>query len=419
MKLASYLKIAFRVLMRRKFFTLISLFGIAFTMVVLITGVALFENSYSPHRPESRSDRFLTIWRARMTSSEHPGREWSSNPGYKFLDRFARDLPGAENFTIHSEPEQIAVFKDGRKIPMMFKRTDGAFWEVMDFDFLEGGPYSQADEANRNFVAVINEATRDLYFGGQPALGETIEIDGQRFRVAGVVRNVAEYRVFPYADAWAPISTQKTDLYRDRLMGSYYGTVLAESRAAIPGIKQAFKARFKDVPSPRPDRYDIFLSFTDTYLEAWAREFSSWNNWEEDAGVTRMILIAAGLVLLFMLLPAVNLINLNVSRIMERASEIGVRKAFGATSRALTWQFLTENLALTLLGGLAGLVGAWLVLTWINVSGFIPYARLHVNFTVFAAALALSTLFGVLSGVYPAWRMSKTHPATALKGGAR
>ena len=46
-----------------------------------------------------------------------------------------------------------------------------------------------------------------------------------------------------------------------------------------------------------------------------------------------------------MLLPAVNLVNLNVSRIMERASEIGVRKAFGASSRALVGQFVVENVA--------------------------------------------------------------------------
>ena len=51
-----------------------------------------------------------------------------------------------------------------------------------------------------------------------------------------------------------------------------------------------------------------------------------------------------------MLLPAVNLVNLNISRIMERASEIGVRKAFGASSRTLVGQFVVENLVLTLVG---------------------------------------------------------------------
>ena len=58
-----------------------------------------------------------------------------------------------------------------------------------------------------------------------------------------------------------------------------------------------------------------------------------------------------------MLLPAVNLVNLNASRIMERASEIGVRKAFGASSRTLVGQFVVENVVLTLIGAALGFVG--------------------------------------------------------------
>ena len=57
-----------------------------------------------------------------------------------------------------------------------------------------------------------------------------------------------------------------------------------------------------------------------------------------------------------MLLPTLNLVNINISRIMERASEIGVRKAFGASSRTLVGQFVVENIILTLVGGAFGLV---------------------------------------------------------------
>ena len=60
--------------------------------------------------------------------------------------------------------------------------------------------------------------------------------------------------------------------------------------------------------------------------------------------------------LLFMLLPTLNLVNINLSRILERSSEIGVRKAFGASSRTLVGQFVVENLVLTLIGAAVGLV---------------------------------------------------------------
>jgi putative ABC transport system permease protein len=117
-----------------------------------------------------------------------------------------------------------------------------------------------------------------------------------------------------------------------------------------------------------------------------------------------------------MALPAINLVNLNVSRIMERASEIGVRKAFGASSRTLVVQFVVENLALTIIGGLIGFLLAGFALSAINESGTIPYANLTLNTRIFAWGIGLSVVFGLLSGVYPAWRMSRVHPVVALKG---
>ena len=120
-----------------------------------------------------------------------------------------------------------------------------------------------------------------------------------------------------------------------------------------------------------------------------------------------------------MLLPTVNLVNVSVSRILERASEIGVRKAFGASSWTLVGQFLVENVVLTLIGGLLGFVLAALVLDGINGSGLFPYARFALNGRVFLYGLLLTLFFGVLSGVYPAWKMSRLHPVDALKGALR
>jgi putative ABC transport system permease protein len=124
-------------------------------------------------------------------------------------------------------------------------------------------------------------------------------------------------------------------------------------------------------------------------------------------------------VVLFMLLPAINLINLNVSRIMERASEIGVRKAFGASSWMLVGQFIVENVFLTLIGGMIGFVLSQLVLRSITNSGLIPYADLNLNYRIFIYGLLTAIFFGLFSGVYPAWKMSRLHPVEALRGGTR
>jgi len=122
---------------------------------------------------------------------------------------------------------------------------------------------------------------------------------------------------------------------------------------------------------------------------------------------------------LFMLLPAVNLVNLNISRIMERAPEIGVRKAFGASSWTLVGQFVVENVFLTLVGAAIGLAVTAIVLQAINASGLILYAELSLNYRIFGWGVVLAVAFGLLSGVYPAWRMSRMHPVQALNGVAR
>jgi len=71
---------------------------------------------------------------------------------------------------------------------------------------------------------------------------------------------------------------------------------------------------------------------------------------------------------------------------------------------------------LTLLGAVAGVLLAIPVLAALNASDFLPYARLGLNFRVFLYGLAMAVFFGVFSGVYPAWRMSKLHPVQALRG---
>jgi putative ABC transport system permease protein len=120
--------------------------------------------------------------------------------------------------------------------------------------------------------------------------------------------------------------------------------------------------------------------------------------------------------LLFMLLPALNLVNLNTGRILERSSEIGVRKSFGATSSQLVWQFLVENTLLCLAGGLIALACAAAVLHWLEASNLIPYLKVNLDLAVFGYGMLIAMVFGVLSGVIPAWKMSRLDPVHALKG---
>ncbi len=122
---------------------------------------------------------------------------------------------------------------------------------------------------------------------------------------------------------------------------------------------------------------------------------------------------------LFMMLPAMNLVNININRIIERYSEIGIRKSFGASSITLVGQFIVENIILTLIGGFIGLILTLIVLSIFNVSNIIPYAHFVMNFRIFGYAILITLLFGLISGVYPAWRMSRLNPVQALQGGTK
>lgn len=413
--LANYLKVAVKVLLRRKFFTFISLFGISLTLTVLMVAVALADHVFAPQAPEVLAGRSLGIYSLGMRGPSNSSR---SNAGYLFLDRFVRplrELPAVEAVTVFTVAQQASSYVNGRKIESELRRTDGEYWQVMRFDFLEGGPFGAADEAEARFVAVINAATRERFFGTEKALGKKIEIDGQRFEVIGVVADVSLLRLSAYSDVWVPISTFKSDAYKKGLLGRFRALIVARSRADFPQIKAEVADRLVAArPLLDAKRYDRLVGGADTLFEAMSRLLLSDGSEENWPG--RLLLILLGLGLGFALLPTVNLVNINLSRILERSSEIGVRRAFGASSAELVGQFLVENVVLTLLGGFAGFVASALLLQAINASGVIAYAELAMNFRIFVQALALALVFGILSGVYPALRMSRLHPATALRG---
>jgi len=413
--LTHYLKTAWKVFLRRKFFTLISLFGITFTLVVLMVATALLDHAFAPYPPEVNQDRTRTVLRAQMLG-EHS--TWGSGPGYRLLDRYARNLPGVERLSISSNPGPAQSFLGGQKITLQARRTDAEYWRILEFTFLEGGPFNAQDVAEARFVAVITEATRDRLFGGQPALNRWFEADGQRFRVVGVVPNVPIMRRISYADVWAPLTTAKTDAYKNDIMGPFMGIALLARGASSEAVNAELLSRLRQVELPDPKNYNKLIARFETTFENMATSLFGLRG-EEETHVERLWAAILIVGLLFMLLPTVNLVNLNVSRMMERASEIGVRKAFGASSRTLVGQFVVENVALSLIGGLFGLLLSAAALRGITASGLIPYAELHLNPRIFLYGVGIAVFFGVFSGVYPAWRMSRLNPVQALKGASR
>ena len=409
----NYIKLALKVLGRRKFFTFISLFGISLTLVVLMVAVAVMDNVFAPRQPESRFDRVLGVYVAGVYG---PSGGMTSFPGYAFVKKYAFDLPGAEKSSVFSVQSPMVMYHDGRKIETHMRRTDGAYWEILDFEFLEGGPFTEQDNLDAKFVAVITRDMREKLFGGAPAVGKAFEADGQRFRVVGVVDNVSFLRRVGFSEIWTPIRTLKNSAYEKEMMGAFGGIVLARSSADFPAMRREFNRRLESFHFDDPKRFNRVISGLDTIFEGAARNIVG-NQVEKDrAAILRTVLLV--LAFLFILLPTMNLVSINLSRIMERASEIGVRKAFGASSRTLIAQFVVENIVLTAIGGAIGFLLSIVVLRALSSVELVPYFVLDVNLRIFGYGMLMAVAFGIFSGVYPAWRMSRMHPVNALRGGA-
>jgi len=414
-KLISYLKIAWKVLLRRKFFTAISLFGISFTLMILLVVYAMFDYTVGPHRPELRVDRLLFVNRMQLLYKGDGGQS-NSSVGYAFLDRYVRTLRTPEKVSISDANWGTVVAYVGQQVLKFdLKATDAVFWQVLDFDFVEGRPYNAAEVAAAAHVVVITEATSRRYFGAATGvLGRNMVLESVPYRVVGVVRNVPIARSNTYAELWTPVTTSTDNLRNLDYMGGYQAIVLARTAADVPRVKDEYQQVIARVPLPDPKVFSKVNSYAQTLLASLTARFS--NDAGAEGGVGRFAGVLLALALLFMLLPALNLVNINVSRTLERSAEIGVRKAFGATAGKLVGQFLLENIFLTLLGGTLGLGLAAAVLVLINESHFLPYSTYALNSRVFAVALGVVVLFGVLSGAYPAYKMSKLQAVKALKG---
>ncbi len=408
--LKNYFKIAIAVLKRRKFFTFISLFGISFTLTILMVLTALVDNLLSAGYPDLKRDRSRYLNRVVMTSKE--GWINSSPYSFYFLDRYAGSLKSAEKVAISSGTQSSNTYIHNRKVVIDIKFTNADFWDVADFDFTEGKPYSKQQINRAERVAVISERTRRDYFGDATAvLGRYIEADNVQYRVTGVVKNAPATSSEFYAGMYLPYTVSKSDYRARGSQGPYTAVLLAASPDAAVKMEQEYAGIISRV-KPDDKEFDQLHSFADPYFTALVRGLTGG---QTESAVGIVVLGCSLVVLLFLLLPTINLVNVNITRIMERSSEIGVRKAFGASSRTLVYQFIVENVILTLIGGSIGLLLSVGALHFINSLELITDLPLHLNGTVLACSLLTCLFFGLLSGVYPAWRMSRLTIVDALK----
>jgi putative ABC transport system permease protein len=409
--LKNYFKIAIAVLKRRKFFTFISLFGISFTLTVLMVLTAFIDKVGNSNYPDKKRDRCLYILNLEQRGTKN-GAVTRGPHSFYFLDHFAKSIKTPEKVAISSMFDFSSAYVNNKKISINIKYTNADYWDVLDYDFTEGKPFNKVQVDNAERVAVISEDTRKAYFGDLPSVvGKYIEADNIKYRVSGVVKNVPVTQMTMYGDMYLPYTVSKNDYKSRDFNGNYSGILLAKSADDVPKMQKEYDQMIKRIPY-KSKEFDHLYSHADTYFISLVRTLFG-NG--DDSGITTVVIGLSIFALLFMLLPTINLVNINITRIMERSSEIGVRKAFGASSKTLVYQFIVENIILTLLGGVIGIILSVIVMQVINHANLIANLSLSLNYTVLFFSLIACLVFGLLSGVYPAWRMSRLNVVNALK----
>lgn len=409
--LKNYFKIAIAVLKRRKFFTFISLFGISFTLTILMIGTALLDKTLSANYPDFKRDRSLYVNTMEL-KNEKEGWINRSDVSFYFLKRYVSTLKTIDKMAISSNSNSSNAYVNNKKLVIDYKYTNADYWNVLEYQFLEGKPYGQAEIDRAEKVAVISADTKKAYFGSMAnVVGQYISADNVNYRVIGVVENVSKTMEKFAGDMYIPYTVSKENFNEAELLGPYNAVLLARSKADVPKMKTEFEQMMRKVPTSKKEFNKVYCN-ADYYAESITRRIAGDGT---RTGFAMVFGVLSLFVLLFLLLPTINLVNINITRIMERSSEIGVRKAFGASSKTLVYQFIVENMILTFLGGIIGFIFTLIAIYFINQSNFIDNLQLTINFKVLGYSFITCLFFGLLSGVYPAWRMSRLNVVSALK----
>ena len=440
--LKNYLSLSLKVLKRKPFYTFIALFGISFTLMILMLLTSMADAMYGANAPMTERDRMLILpmveerkvfydtiytidtipmengimrYDSSFTLQEGGRNNSNGSAGYRFLDSTLRKLENVEYSTFFSPNSNVDAYLDGRKVTMNVFYADAAYWKVFDFKFNHGRPFAQEDVEGGTRVAVITDKTAAEYFGssGADIIGRELTLGRETFRVVGITERPLNNSELLKGDVFVPVTTIDPRSLNNDIRGRFVGAFLAEDAARISAIQEQISFIADNYDFPPDSDYEVLEIFTGTVGQVTAGGLLQSNDYKQAVWIVLIPVLL--LSLLFLLLPLINLINLNISRVYERKSEIAVRKAFGADSGDILRQFLFENLVLTIIGGLTGMALALVMIQYINAKDLLGIVRLAFSPKVFLYSILLIIAFGFLSGVLPAYRMSRTNVANALR----
>lgn len=419
----TYLTQAFTLLKQNRLFSMLYIVGTGLAIAMTVIVAVVYYVKLAPIYPEENRKNTLYLTHVSF-KSEQESRIYQSALSYRALQEWIYPLKNvvavSARFSNAMDYYVQPADRSGDFRPAL-KLVDPAFFRIYALQFLEGHPFTEADLASGIHTAVISDdLARRLFGTTEGVVGRSFSMDYVNYHVCGVVRGASFLTRQSYAQVYAPYSIESN--YKDPVVSSfpYCGlfnvTFLVKDNAQAKALRAEIKDLTRRVNAQYKGQWQMELWEQPTsHALSVFKEYpadTSFSSWKV-AG--RMMLW----ILVLLVVPSLNLNGLIASRMESRLPEMGVRKSFGASRSALLSQVMWENFFLTLVGGLLGLLVAWIMLyvgrgwifmlfdSWpmdipeganLYVSGEMLFAPV-----VFLISFLLCLVLNLLSALWPAW----------------
>lgn len=404
--------------------------GTALSILLVMVVVMTQQISVAPFSPESGRDRFLHYRHISFGNKEWGDITESNSNGpmnLKVVKSLFYPLETPEAVTAYAvgnATKSVGVTGD-KPHSVDVREVDDRYFNVFDFTFVDGKPFTRADFDAELPLAVIDSNVARKLFGTENASGKEFNLNGAPYRVSGVVKPVSPLASNAYSQVWPNLTS--TPLSREswsELGGGLSVTMLApDTPTGMADVRDEFNRRLDEYQKEIGEAGWGIVNRNRPYTQEKSMASHGANVEPDEKGVFwRNILIYT----ILLLVPAINLSSMTQSRLRRRVSEIAIRRAFGQTRMSAGMSLVAENMVITLAGGVLGLLMAVAVAFWFADALFAPgYVRLHtgtvvepsmlLQWSTFGLALLFCFILNLLSSALPAWRMSRVPLVESLK----